>query len=89
MLEIKDAVRIAREHALEMLGYPNPSLEEIELGQHQDREVWMITLGFPRDLEQIAPLARIGADPLQYKRFLIDAETGKMLAMRLREVASR
>ena len=49
-----------------------------------------MTLGLPRDpgrLQSLAVLAALAADPLEYKRFLIDAETGELIAMKLREVA--
>jgi hypothetical protein len=34
-------------------------------------------------------MAALSADPLQYKRFLIDVETGELLAIKLREEASQ
>jgi hypothetical protein len=40
-----------------------------------------------RNLDQLPALSRLNADPLQYKRFLIDVETGELVAMKLREVA--
>ena len=32
---------------------------------------------------------RLGANPLTYKRFLIDSETGELVAMKLREIANQ
>lgn len=89
MLEAKLAVRIAREKALEMLNQASSNLEEIERESYQGRDVWSITLSFPRDLNQVPPFLKLSANPLQYKRFLIDAQTGELVAMKLREVASR
>lgn len=89
MINAKQAVQIAREKALEMLDGALTNLEEIERESYKERDVWSITLSLPRDLNQLAPFARLGADPLQYKRFLIDVETGELVAMKLREVASR
>jgi hypothetical protein len=40
-------------------------------------------------MTQLQGLAALRADPLQYKRFLIDVETGELVAMRVREVASQ
>jgi hypothetical protein len=34
-------------------------------------------------------MARLAADALQYKRFLIDIETGELVAIKIRELASR
>jgi Peptidase propeptide and YPEB domain len=89
MIDAKQAVQIAKEKATEMLGQMLPNLEEIERDSYKDRDVWSITLSFPRDLDQVAPFLKLSADPLQYKRFLIDVQTGELLAMKLREVASR
>lgn len=89
MIDAKQAVQIAKQRAADMLGQGSATLEEIERETHKDREVWSITLSFPRDLDQLSPVARIGIDPLQYKRFLIDVETGDLVAIRLREPAAR
>jgi hypothetical protein len=72
-----------------MLGQSSATLEEIEKETHKDREVWSITLSYPRDLSHLSSIARIGIEPLQYKRFLIDVETGDLVAVRLREPAAR
>jgi hypothetical protein len=93
MIEAKEAVLIAKSKAEEMLGARASSLEEIERESYRDREVWSITLGIPRNpVNMLSPeLDRLrfslGADPLQYKRFLIDVETRELVAMKLREVA--
>lgn len=89
MIDPKKAVQIAKEKAAEMLDQHSFNLEEIERGDYKNREVWSITLSLPRDLKQLAPFAQLSADPLQYKQFLIDAETGEFVAMKLREVASQ
>ncbi len=81
MIDVKEAVRIAKEKATEMLGQ-NGSLEEIERERYQGHEVWSITLGLPPKFVGFSM-------SLQYKRFLIDAETGELLAMKLRELASQ
>jgi hypothetical protein len=91
MVDLKQAVQIANERAVDMLGQASFHLEEIERDSFKGREVWSITLSLPKDLKHLAPLAQIGlgAIPLDYKRFLIDVETGEFVAMKLREVASR
>jgi hypothetical protein len=98
MIDAKKAVMIAKESAKEMLQQPTSSLEEIERDSYKDREVWCITLGLPRDLRDFPDLPQFGEAigmrekmlsvfPLQYKRFLIDADTGELVAMKLREAA--
>jgi hypothetical protein len=95
MIDAKKAVMIAKESAKEMLQQPASSLEEIERDSYKDREVWSITLGLPRDLNDFPQYGEaigfrekmLSVFPLQYRRFLIDAETGEMVAMKLREAA--
>jgi hypothetical protein len=91
MIDVKRAIRIAKENAAEMLekASSNIGVEEIERDSYKARDVWSITLSIPRDLSQLSGVARVAANPLQYKRFLIDAETGELLAMKLRETASQ
>ncbi len=89
MIDAKQAIQIAQQRAADMLSRSDLNLEEIGRDSYRDREVWDITLSFPRDLERLPPIVRLGANPLQYKRFLIDVETGELVAMKLREPASR
>lgn len=89
MIEAKQAVSIAQRWATEMLEWQAPKLEEIERESHNERDVWGITLSFPRDASNDSPLARLAAPAFEYKRFLIDVQTGEMVAMRRREFASR
>jgi hypothetical protein len=89
MIDAKQAVQIAKERAADMLNQGSSNLEEIERDSYKDREVWSITLSLPRDVKQLGPFAQLSVDLLQYKRFLIDVETGELVAMKLREVASQ
>ena len=91
MITAKEAVVWAKQRAVEMLDQRSVNLEEIELETYKDREVWNITLSFPRYSNGGRPseLAALVTDPLQYKRFLIDAETGDLVAVKLRELAAR
>ena len=72
-----------------MLGDSAFNLEEIERDSYKGSEVWSITLSFPKDLSSLSPVSRLATNPLEYKRILIDGETGDLLAIRLREVATR
>jgi hypothetical protein len=95
VIDVKQAVQIAKEKAAELLGSGAPGLEEIERDSYKDREVWSVTLSFPKDaarlrgLDRIANLSGLSIDPFEYKRFLIDAETGDLTAIKLREFAPR
>jgi hypothetical protein len=88
MIDVKEAVQIAKAKAAEMLESGSSNLEEIERDSYKSHYVWSVTLSLPRDVDQLPVLARLSANPLQYKRFLIDAETGELLAMKLRETAA-
>ena len=87
MIDMKQAVQIAKKEAADLLSEATSSLEEIERHSYKNREVWSITLSLPRDTKHLPPLVALSADRLQYKRFLIDVETGELVAMQLREVA--
>jgi hypothetical protein len=89
MIDRKQAVEIARVEAASLLGQGSSSLEEIERDSYKGREIWSITLALPRDVNKLPPFAQLTANPLQYKRFLIDVETGELVAMQLRDVASQ
>ena len=78
-----------KKEAADLLSEASSNLEEIERHTYKDRDVWSITLSVPRNAKLTGPFAELVADPLQYKRFLIDVETGELVAMQLREVASR
>ena len=88
MIDVKEAVLIAKAKAAEMLEKSSSNLEEIERELYKARDAWAITLSVPRDIDQLSGISRLAADPLQYKRFFIDAENGEFLAMKLRETAS-
>ena len=92
MIDRKQAVEIAKVEAANLLGQGLSNLEEIERDSYKGREIWSITLSLPRDMKQLtglAGLAQLTADPLQYKRFLIDVETGELVAMQRHEVSLR
>lgn len=89
MIDVKEAVQIAKGRAAEMLGPGSYSLEEIEREGYKGHEVWSITLGFQRHLNDLSVIARLGSPSLHYKRFLIDGETGELVAMKIREPVSQ
>jgi hypothetical protein len=88
MIDVKEAVRLAKENAAEILGVGSASLEEFERDIYRDRDVWSITLSVPRDVRQLSPFAKLSAGVVQYKRFFLDVESGELVAMKVRELAS-
>jgi hypothetical protein len=89
MIEMKQAVQIAKENAMGMLGQASVNLEEIERDSYKGRDVWSITISLPPHSNTVNVFSGLSVEPLRYKRFLIDVETGEMVAMKLREVTSQ
>ena len=88
MIDARQAVAIAKEQATTILGPSQFSLEEIERDVYKTRDVWKITLGQPRwRLGPFQSVVQPTPDQLDYKFFLIDVESGELVAMKLREVA--
>lgn len=82
MLSVKDAAARAVESFKEFYGteqFKNVMLEEVEM----DDNIWYITLGFdmPSALTQYG-----GKAPRGFKVFRINASTGEVLSMKIREV---
>ena len=96
MIDVKQAVANAKEFAQTTLGgkHSDYSLEEFERDTYKGREVWLITLGMPRNVAEPAIPAlgdRLGAllgpADREYKTFAVDADSGEVLAMKLRVLA--
>jgi hypothetical protein len=90
VIDVKRAILIAKEKAAEMLEQPS-NLEEIERDSYKGHDVWSITLSVPAQLPVMpnSVFAQLVGGKVEYKRFLIDVETGELVAMKLREVASQ
>jgi hypothetical protein len=92
MIEVKDAVQVAKSAANEYLGSETALkdllLEEVELDK--PNRAWAITLGF--NVPVANKFERIGAAlagqmyTRKYKTFIIDAETGEFRAMKIRDI---
>jgi hypothetical protein len=92
MIDVKQAVQIAKQGAVDVLGQAPYNLEEIERDTYKGRDVWSLTLSLPRLQRESSALASLGMPylgMLQYKRFLIDVETGELVAVKMREVATQ
>jgi hypothetical protein len=89
MIDLKEAVQIAKKGAVDVLGQAPFNLEEVERDSYKGRDVWSLTLSLPLDVSQLSAFQKLAAAGLQYKRFLIDLETGELLAVKMREVASQ
>ena len=85
VVTMQEALAQAQAYAREVLGDREYTLEEVEQDSYKDRQVWRITLGFPKRRATAPELMRaIGAGlPLEYKTVLVDATTGEPIAMKL------
>lgn len=57
------------------------SIEEVELAEEENKKIWKITLGFPGKASVLNPLS----PSKDYKVFYVDAETGIVNKMKIRE----
>ncbi|MCL4844246.1 MAG: hypothetical protein KJZ79_20505 [Bryobacteraceae bacterium] len=88
MIEIKDAIRIAKEHAADLLGEAPLSVAEFEREEYNGHPAWVITLGFSIPQSPLASAMNQFQRPaLEYRRFFVDEANGKVLAMKIREFA--
>jgi len=85
MIDAQEAWTRAKEYARNILGDMDYTLEEVEQDSYKDRQVWCITIGFPKRRPAAPELIRaIGAAlPLEYKTIVVDATTGEPMAMKL------
>ena len=95
IVEIKDAVKTAKDKIKELYEDDRPrelALEEIELIQEGNRELWAVTLGFRR-IKSVRAVSTSVSDifkpPQQvenrvYKTILIDATNGDFVKMEMR-----
>jgi len=86
MLDVKEAARRASEYFAGLYDdtkIDDVQLEEVELSE--DGKHWLITLSYPLLAAGMVPLNRISHR--KYKLFTIDAETGEVKSMKIREVA--
>jgi hypothetical protein len=90
MMNIKDAAARAVAYFGDVYGsqFGNVMLEEVE----RDDKYWYITLGYdlpPSDNSILAAFQRAGGKaPRGFKVFKIDASTGEVVSMKIREVAA-
>jgi hypothetical protein len=85
MLDVKEAAQRASEYFATLFPHDLASkarLEEVELTD--DGQYWLITLGYPKE---DTPGFFFGpATPREYKQFKIEAATGKVVSMKIRNV---
>ena len=89
MVSVKEAVAKAIEFAESLLEPSRISglrLEEVERTGINGNGPWSITLSMPRQQSGMDMFA--GKNPREYKAFLVNADTGEVLSMKIRELAN-
>ena len=87
MIDVKEATQTALEYFQDIYSdqsFSNVLLEEVEREQDDDTSYWFITIGFTEQRD--GPFGGHLNVSRRYKRFKIDAETGEVLAMKIRSV---
>jgi hypothetical protein len=85
MITVKEAAEKAAEYFTGLYHdqFTNVLLEEAERSQERTGHYWLITLGYdrPSSLPQFARKS-----PRAFKIFKVDARTGEVISMKIREV---
>ena len=79
-ISAKEAAERAKVYLHDLVGVPNHliTLEEIEL----EEDIWMRTLGYPKDFSLISGM--LGASAREYKIFRVTAVSGEVISMKIR-----
>ncbi|MEG4969803.1 hypothetical protein QUB11_24630 [Microcoleus sp. B6-A1] len=92
-IDVRNAVGAAQQYfgsLRDMIGYHTEDLRLEEAELSEDKKHWFITLGFIRPVDKtsnpIADLMAIRNYEREYKVFKIDATTGEVHSMKIREV---
>jgi len=84
MINVKTAIDKAKKHL--MAFFPeaeNVQLEEVELTN--DKTHWLITLSYEGVSASVASSLLVGKSVI-YKQFKLDAESGEVIAMKIRDI---
>jgi hypothetical protein len=84
MIDVKEATDKAKAHLVSF--FPEAEqvqLEEVELSE--DKAHWLITLSYEGISSSVASSMLVGKS-LLYKIFKLDAETGEVLSMKIRNI---
>ena len=92
MISVRDAAAAALAFATDLLGDSLSHLRIEEIALSNDERSWKVTLGWDEtavtrvsSLANAFPVGSLEKIPRVYKLFLVDAETGKVRSMQMRE----
>jgi hypothetical protein len=83
MINVKEATERAKEHLVNF--FPDADevqLEEVELTP--DKAFWLVTLSYAGASNSVASSLLVGKS-MRYKLFKLDAETGEVISMKIRD----
>ena len=84
MIDVKEATDKAKAHLVSFFSEAEQvQLEEVELSE--DKAHWFITLSYEGISSSVASSMLVGKS-LLYKIFKLDAETGEVLSMKIRNI---
>lgn len=90
MIDVKEATQVALSYFEDLYGedsFSNVLLEEVERDEEDGTPYWLITIGFTQKKREHHPFGNLNlTSSRRYKRFKIDAETGEVVAMKIRSV---
>jgi hypothetical protein len=92
-IDVRQAVIAAKEYLQSLKDQIGRQIEDLRLEEvelSEDKNFWLITLGFSRPADRAKnPLADLTDSPKyerEYKIFKIDSQTGEVQSMKIREV---
>lgn len=88
MIEVKEAAEIAIRYLEDLPSVPAASVRLEEVVLTETEQFWLITLSFVDKTESQGLAVLSGVSGRHYKTFKIDAENGKVLSMKIRQLES-
>jgi hypothetical protein len=83
MINVQDATKKAKDHLQEFFPEADEvQLEEVELTP--DKAYWLVTLSYAGVSNSVASSLLVGKS-LRYKIFKLDAESGEVISMKVRD----
>ena len=83
MINVQDATKRAKDHLREFFPEADEvQLEEVELTP--DKAYWLVTLSYAGVSNSVASSLLVGKS-LRYKIFKLDAESGEVISMKVRD----
>ena len=88
MIDIKQAVTVAKDFIAHLYPDPLPDLALEEVQRSEDDKYWLITLGFSRPKPTTSSLQALAGTQMArvYKVIKIDLESGEPVSMLIREL---